>query len=222
MAAPARSSSPDAEHSPPCGLPAVGAFTAYRRDPAGAGGLTSLQAFPFCRFHEQTQRAAANQVAEAVPEGTYYGAYPTEYTAGQSRVACTGDRNPVQLGDALDRERIVQAADAARAALRQLTALTTNAYGHVFEVGNEGAVLEALLELAADVEEEAGVVARRLSSRHPARWFRVAEAALGIRPDDSPAVRHSAALSLWHRWGGGLDDDVPPTLEDAGDGTTTS
>lgn len=204
---------PRPEHAPvPCGLPAVDAWTVYDY---AEGSPRWVEAFPYCRFHEQSAHADARQAAART--GPRASVYPANYAAGQSRVACRGKRNPVQLGEALDRERITKAADAVRAAARELTALTTTAAGGSFEIGNEGAVLQELLELVTDVEEEAGVVARRLSSRHPGRWFRVAEFAGSIRPTDSPAARLSVATSLWRRWGGGIDDDVPPTLEGGAD-----
>jgi hypothetical protein len=208
---------PRPEHVPvTCGLPAVGAFTAYCRPAPGSRDLQTLATFPFCRFCEQPQRAAARQVAEDVPADTRYGAYPTEYAAGQSRVACTGERNPLQLGAWLDAERINAAADAARAALRELTHLTSNAYGHHFEVGNETAVAEALIELAADVEDELGTVARRLASRNAGGWHRVAESTHGVQTDDNPAVRDHLAAKAWRRWGGGPGDEHPPPSVTAG------
>lgn len=204
MAVPARSTRPDAEHFPLCGLPAVEAWTVYDY---AEGKPRWVEALPYCRFHEQTQHAAARQAAAKIGPKAHL--YPANYTAGQSRVACAGDRNPVQLAAALDAERITEAADAARAALRQLTHLTTTVYGSSFEIGNEGAVLDALLELVDDVQEEAGVVARRLAAR-AGGWPRVAEATGAARPGDSDTARTAAAVNLWKRWGGGPGDEIPP------------
>ena len=207
MAGPMPQSRP--EHAPtPCHLPAVGAFVAYRRD--ADRKLDDLAHFPFCRRHQDAQRAAAVQVANAVPRSEYYGAFPVEYSAGQSRIACTAARSPVELAGQLDAERITAATEDARAALRRLTALTTVAYGDSFEVGTEDVVLQALLELVDDVEEEAGTVARRLASRAAGGWFRVAEATHGIRTDDGPVVREQTAVKAWRRWGGGPGDEQPP------------
>lgn len=159
-ATPARSARPDAEHFPVCALPAVDGWTVYDY---AEGKPRWVAAFPYCRFHEQTQHAAARQDAANV--GPKASVYPANYTEGQSRVGCGGDRNPVELGEMLDRERIDQAAEGVREALYRLTSLTTNAFGHSFEIGNEAAVMRALQELVDDVEEQVAVVGRRLAAR---------------------------------------------------------
>lgn len=189
---------PDPRPSDSCGLPAVEAWTVY--DYAD-GKPTYVDSFPFCRFHRATQRAAADRVA--LDLGQKASVYPANYQAGQSRVACTGDRNPAELGEVLDRERIDKAAEGVRAALRELTSLTANAFGHSFEIGNEGAVLTALYELVDDVEEQQGVVARRLASR--TSWARVAERGSLSRID-----RPNTARRAWAEWGGGPGDEEPP------------
>lgn len=203
---------PRPEHTPvPCHLPATGAWVAYRRD--ADRHLHTLGTFPFCRLDREPQHAAARQLANTVPASEYYGAFPVEYSTGQSRIACTGERAPVQLAAALDAERIAAAADAARTALREIVHLTTVAVSYSHEIGNESAALQALLDLVDDVEDEAGVVARRLASRAgPNGWFRVAEVAGNVRPEDLGATKLSVATKLWRRWGGGLDDDVAPVL----------
>lgn len=189
---------PEPSPLPSCALPAVDGWSVY--DYAD-GGPRYVKSFPYCRFHEQTQHAAAKRAAAVV--GPRASVYPANYEDGQSRVACTGERNPAQLGEALDRERIDQAAENVRAALRRLTSLTTNAFGHSFEIGNEGAVLRALQELVDDVEEEVGTVARRMASR--TTWSRVAALGSMTRLD-----RPVTARGAWQQWGGGPGDEVPP------------
>lgn len=202
MAAPIRSSLPDAAHSELCNLPAVGGWVLW--DYEIAGKPKHLEAVPHCRFHDQPARAAAADRARAL--GPKVHVFPTTYTGGGGLYGptCKLDRNPVQLGEVLDRERIDQAAEAVRAALRELTALTTNAYGHSFEIGNESAVLRALQELGDDVEDEVGTVARRLAAR--TSWQRVADLGSMTRLD-----RPSTARAAWLEWGGGPGDDEPPT-----------
>lgn len=200
-AAPLRSPGPDAADLPLCNLPAVGGWALY--DYAVASQPKWLDAVPHCRFHEQPARAAAADRAQAL--GPKVQVFPTHYSgaSGLGSPACKLDRNPVQLGEVLDRERIDRAAEEVRGALRRLTALTTNAYGHSFEIGNESAVLRALQELGDDVEDEVGTVARRLAAR--TSWQRVADCGSMTRLD-----RPSTAQRAWAEWGGGPGDEEPP------------
>ena len=69
----------------PCGLPAVGSWDAYRSD---GSALAYVRGLPYCRFHDDVQRNAANRLAAAVngDGGPYSFASPRRYVDGQSQV----------------------------------------------------------------------------------------------------------------------------------------
>ena len=65
----------------------------------------------------------------------------------------------------LDAARIGTILDQARSAILRLTSLTANVRGVSALVGNEDAVLDALVGLAADVAAEVDVVGSRVEAR---------------------------------------------------------
>lgn len=197
---------PEPRPFPTCHLPAVGGWAVYDY---AEGKPRWVEAHPHCRFHEQTERAKARRAAEKT--GPKASVYPCTYQPG-SRVTCRGERNPEQLGEVLDRERILAAGEKIRDGLAELAHLTANGWGASFRIGNEPAVLLELLKVADVVEEWVGVVARRTASR--SNWDDVAEV-LNREPLNPPRPRN--AVQAWQAWGGGPGDEDPPATPQDGD-----
>lgn len=198
MTATAPSANRRPEYVPtPCHLPAVGAWAVYDY---ATGKPSWVGAVYYCRFHEQPARDTAQRLAART--GPKASPYPSEIRREVNGPVCEEDRNPVQLGEVLDRERISAAAEKIRDGLAELVHLTANGWGDSFRIGNEEAVLREVLTLDDVLEDWVGVSARRLATR--SSWGDVAEV-LHAFPS-----RPLTALGAWREWGGGPGDEEPP------------
>lgn len=181
----------------PCHMPAVGAWAVYDY---ASGKPRWIDAVYYCRFHERPARDTAGQLATKT--GPKASTYPSEIRRSVNGPVCREDRNPIQLGEVLDQERITHAAEKIRDGMAELAHLTANGWGDSFRIGNEEAVLRAFLELAPVAEEWVGVAARRLATR--SSWEDVAGV---LKPF---VTRPITALGAWREWGGGPGDEEPP------------
>lgn len=160
-----------------CPMPAIGVWRAY---PSKRDMPSELPGVSFCRHHD----AEAKELLE-VP-GAHY-AHRGEYAEHGGRIQC--DVPAVVAEDqaaALDREAITAAQRKVLTHVNELVSLTTQAIGQSSPIGNEAAVLTALLELTQHVNESAAVVARRMAGR--TSWARVGAA--------TDITRQAA----WERW----------------------
>jgi len=142
--------------TPGCPLPAVGAWRWYPTQ----GQDTRLPGVVFCRLHE----VMAKDVAE---NGQLPGHYLHRdlYADGQDTVRCGLPALYYQPFPELDESRIEALVDEARSVLSRLSGLTANVRGVSQPIGNEDAVLDALVGLAADVAAEVDVVLARVEAR---------------------------------------------------------
>jgi len=139
--------------APQCPLPAVGAWRWYPTE----GQRSDLPGVTFCRLHEDAAKSLAEREQ---PSG--HGLSRDHYADGQDRVSCGVPGLPAAEADAA---RIAALVDEARSVLARLSGLTANVRGVVQAVGNEDAVLEALVGLAVDVAVEVDVVRSRIETR---------------------------------------------------------
>lgn len=147
-----------------CTLPAVGTWTTYPRSTAPDASVDGVRAFPFCRHHRAGavhSMALDFAAAQPTPHYVHHGVYEE----GQSAVGCAGPAIATTEAAAADASRILAAQEQVRRGLAQLTALTTNTFGVSAYIGNEHAVLEALTDLADDLEREFEVVRTRIGHR---------------------------------------------------------
>lgn len=191
-----------------CGLPTVGVFAVYD-DQHTEGHYTPrwVGAVHYCRFHEQPARATAQRLAERT--GPSARVYPQGVdTTRPTRLACKEDRNPLQLGEILDRERIEHAGEKIRAGLAELAHLTSNGWGHSFPIGNESAVLLEFLRLSDVLDTWIGVAAVRAATR--GSWTDVANTVNEAWQRHGVDGFPDTARSAWARWGGGPGDEQEP------------